>query len=210
MACEAARGQEFNAWSKGNPPEHETILPFTRLLGGPMDYTPGVFETRMRVYDPKRQTEVIHTTVAKQLALYVTLYSPLQMACDLPENYEKRLDVFQFIRDVPVDWDESRYLQADIGSHLTIARRQKGTQNWFLGAITDENPRNLNLELQFLQPGLAYEAVIYADGPDAHWESNPYPVQITKRVVRQGDLLNVPLAAGGGCAVSFVAQSGQD
>jgi len=210
MACEAARGQEFNAWSKGNPPEHECILPFTRLLGGPMDYTPGVFETRMRVYDPKRETEVIHTTVAKQLALYVTLYSPLQMACDLPENYEKRLDVFQFIRDVPVDWDESRYLQADIGSHLTIARRQKGTQNWFLGAITNENPRNLNLELQFLQPGLTYEAVIYADGPDAHWEANPYPVQITKRVVRQGDLLNVPLAAGGGCAVSFVVQSGQD
>lgn len=206
LANEAARGNEFNAWSKGNPPEHETILPFTRLLGGPMDYTPGVFEPRMVTYDTTRKTEVVHTTVAKQLALYVTLYSPLQMACDLPENYEKRLDVFQFIRDVPVNWDESRYLEAAIGDHLTIARRQKGTQNWFLGSITDENARQSNLELTFLSPGKTYEATIYADGPGAHWLDNPYPVSITRRTVRQGDLLSLPVAAGGGYAVSFMVR----
>ncbi len=205
MACEAARGQEFNAWSTGNPPEHECILPFTRILGGPMDYTPGIFETRMNTYDPKK-TEVVHTTVAKQLALYVTLYSPLQMAADLPENYEKRLDVFQFIRDVPVDWDDTRILNAAVGDYITIARRQKGAQNWFLGSITDENPRNFSMKLDFLPAGKTYEATIYADGPGAHWKENPYPVNISKRTVRKGDVLEIQLAAGGGCAVSLVVK----
>jgi hypothetical protein len=203
LACEAARGQEFNAWSPGNPPEHECILPFTRILGGPMDYTPGIFETRMSTYDPKKK-EVVHTTVAKQLALYVTLYSPLQMAADLPENYEKRLDVFQFIRDVPVDWDDTRVLHAAIGDHITTARRQKGTDNWFVGSITDENPREVTVALDFLKPGKTYEATLYADGEGAHWETNPYPVAISKRSVRRGDVLNIKLAAGGGCAVSLI------
>lgn len=205
LACEAARGQEFNAWSAGNPPEHECILPFTRILGGPMDYTPGIFEVRMNTYDPKK-TEVVHTTVAKQLALYVTLYSPLQMAADLLENYEKRLDVFQFIRDVPVDWTDTRILNAEIGDHITIARQGKGTQNWFLGSITDENPRDFSIRLDFLPAGKTYEATIYADGPDAHWKDNPYPVTISKRQVKKGDLLPIKLVAGGGCAVSFFQQ----
>lgn len=203
LASEAARGQEFNAWSSGNPPEHECILPFTRILGGPMDYTPGIFETRMSAYDPKK-TEVVHTTVAKQLALYVTLYSPLQMAADLPENYEKRPDVFQFIRDVPVDWDDTRVLNAAVGDHITIARRQKGAQNWFLGSITDENARNFTVKLDFLPAGKTYEATIYADGPGAHWKDNPYPVSISKRTVRKGDVLDLQLAAGGGCAIAFM------
>jgi hypothetical protein len=205
LASEATRGQEFNAWSTGNPPEHETILPFTRGLGGPIDYTPGVFEVRMSAYDPNKK-EVVHTTVAKQLALYVTLYSPLQMAADLPENYEKRLDVFQFIRDVPVDWDDTRVLTASIGDHLTIARRQKGQPHWFLGSITDENPRDLTVKLDFLEAGRTYELTLYEDGPDAHWEKNPYPVAIGKRTVRKGDTLNLKLAAGGGCAAAIKAK----
>ncbi|MCB0576519.1 MAG: glycoside hydrolase family 97 protein, partial [Saprospiraceae bacterium] len=184
MACEAARGQEFNAWSSGNPPEHECILPFTRILGGPMDYTPGIFEVRMSTYDPKK-AEVVHTTVAKQLALYVTLYSPLQMAADLPENYEKRLDVFQFIRDVPVDWEDTRILNAEVGDYITTARRQKGAENWFVGSITDENPRDFSISLDFLPAGKTYEATVYADGPDAHWKDNPYPVTIRKQTVRK-------------------------
>jgi hypothetical protein len=202
LACEAARGNEFNAWSRGNPPEHETILPFTRLLGGPMDYTPGIFETRMSVLNPQK-TEIVHTTVAKQLALYVTMYSPLQMAADLPENYEKRLDVFQFIRDVPADWSDTRILSAAIGDHLSIARKDKNSRNWFLGSITDENPRSFNLKLDFLDAGKTYEATIYADGPGAHWKDNPYPVAITKKMVKKGDTLPVNLAAGGGCAVAI-------
>ncbi|PZQ82298.1 MAG: alpha-glucosidase, partial [Flavobacterium johnsoniae] len=141
IAAEAARGNEFNGWSNGNPPTHETILPFTRLLGGPMDYTPGVFEIKMSHYDASK-TEQVHTTLAKQLALYVTMYSPLQMACDLPENYERYADAFQFIKDVAADWDESKYLEAEPGDYLTVARKAKGNENWFVGAITDENPRN--------------------------------------------------------------------
>lgn len=202
LACEAARGQEFNAWSRGNPPEHECILPFTRLLGGPMDYTPGVFEVRMSAYDPNK-TEIVHTTVAKQLALYVTLYSPLQMACDLPQNYEKRLDVFQFIRDVPVDWDDTRILNAEIGQHLSIARRQKGSDDWYLGAITNEKARQFTFALDFLEPGKKYVAEIYADGKGAHWKDNPYPVAISKRAVRKGGKLKVKLAPGGGCAIAI-------
>ncbi len=205
LASEATRGNEFNAWSSGNPPEHECILPFTRSLGGPIDYTPGIFEVRMSTYDPKK-TEIVHTTVAKQLALYVTLYSPLQMAADLPENYEKRLDVFQFIRDVPVDWDDTKILQASIGDHMTVVRKEKGSQNWYLGSITDENPHQFKATLDFLMPGKEYEATIYSDGKGAHWKDNPYPVSIRKTTVKRGDVLNLSLAAGGGCAVSFKAK----
>lgn len=205
LASEAARGGEYNAWSKGNTPEHVLMLPFTRILGGPMDYTPGIFETRMNVYD-KNKKEIVHSTVANQLALYVTLYSPLQMAADLPENYEKRLDVFQFIRDVPVDWSATKVLNASIGEYMTVARRQKGSANWFLGSITNEQPRQLKAKLDFLDAGKIYDATIYADGKDAHYKDNPYPVTITQKKVRKGDTLTLSLAAGGGCAVSIKAK----
>ncbi len=151
IAAEAAPINEFNAWSTGNPPMHETILPFTRLLGGPMDYTPGIFEIKMNYYD-KTKNEQVHTTLAKQLALYITMYSPLQMAADLPENYERYPDAFQFIKDVAVDWDESKSLEAEPGDYLTIARKAKGLGNWFLAAITDENPRTSEINLNFLTP----------------------------------------------------------
>ena len=202
LACESARGQEFNAWSSGNAPEHLCILPFTRILGGPMDYTPGIFEVRMNKYHPDKK-EVVHSTVAKQLALYVTLYSPLQMAADLPENYEKRLDVFQFVRDVAVDWDDTRILHAAVGDYVTIARKAKGLEEWYIGSITDEHPRNFKAELDFLDENITYEATIYADGAGAHWESNPYPVAISKIQVKKGDTIPIRLAAGGGCAISI-------
>lgn len=205
FAAEAARGNEFNAWSIGNPPEHETIMPFTRIQGGGFDYTPGIFETRMSTYDPKR-TEVVHTTVAKQLALYVTMYSPLQMAADLPQNYEKRLDVFQFIKDVPVDWKDTKVLHAAIGDHVGYARLDKNSDNWFIGSITDEEARNFDLKLDFLADGKMYEATIYEDGEGAHWKDNPYPVNIRKIEVKKGDVLPIKLAAGGGTAIAVIAK----
>jgi len=203
MACEAARGNEFNAWSRGNLPEHETILPFTRLLGGPMDYTPGIFEIKMNHYD-KSKNEQVHTTVAKQLALYVTMYSPLQMAADLIENYEKRMDVFQFIKDVAVDWDDTKIINAEIGDYITIARKAKGTDNWFIGSITDEKKRDFSVKLDFLDKDKNYTATIYEDGKNAHWEKNPYPVSIRILKVKQGSVLKLSLAAGGGTAISIM------
>src|SRR6185436_4663781 len=142
-------GNEYNAWSEGNPPEHETILPFTRLMGGPMDYTPGVFQIKLDVYTPAKK-EQVHTTLAKQLALYVTMYSPLQMAADLPENYERHLDAFKFIEDVAVDWDDTWILEAEPGDYITIARKAKGTGNWFVGGITDEHSRISSFSCDFL------------------------------------------------------------
>jgi hypothetical protein len=203
IAAEAARGNEFNAWSNGNPPMHETILPFTRLLGGPMDYTPGIFEVKMNIYD-KTKTAQVHTTLAKQLALYVTMYSPLQMAADLPENYEKYPDAFQFIKDVAVDWQDSKYLEAEPGDYLTVARKDKKSENWFLGAITDENPRNTEIKLDFLSPNKSYKAVIYQDGKSAHWEKNPINYEIKTMTVTSKSKLKLVLAAGGGTAISFV------
>lgn len=202
IAAEAARGNEFNGWSNGNPPTHETILPFTRLLGGPMDYTPGVFEIKMSHYDASK-TEQVHTTLAKQLALYVTMYSPLQMACDLPENYERYADAFQFIKDVAADWDESKYLEAEPGDYLTVARKAKGSENWFVGAITDENPRNTTISLDFLTPGKKYKAIIYQDGKTAHWEKNPINYEIKTIEVTSKSKLKLNLAAGGGTAISI-------
>jgi hypothetical protein len=202
IAAEAARGNEFNAWSNGNPPMHETILPFTRLLGGPMDYTPGIFEIKMNVYDPKK-TEQVHTTLAKQLALYVTMYSPLQMAADLPENYEKYIDAFQFIKDVAVDWQKSIYLEAEPGDYLTVARKEKNGERWFLGTITDENPRKTNINLSFLSPNKTYKMIVYKDKKDAHWQNNPKNYEILTKKVTYKDKLTLELAAGGGCAVSF-------
>lgn len=205
MACEAARGMEFNAWSSGNRPDHETIFPFTRFMGGPMDYTPGIFELKLNVWDSSKK-EIIHTTLAKQLALYVTIYSPVQMAADLPQSYEKHLDAFQFIKDVAVDWDDSRYLEAEPGDYITVARKAKGTNNWFLGAITDENARSTNIKLDFLDAGKEYTATIYADAPDADWQHNPGKYVITKKIVNSSSSLLLNLAPGGGCAVSFVAR----
>lgn len=203
IAAEAARGNEFNAWSVGNPPAHETILPFTRLLGGPMDYTPGIFEIKMDMYK-KGATEQVHTTLAKQLALYVTLYSPLQMAADLPENYEKYPDAFQFIKDVAVDWQDTKVIEAEPGDYVTIARKAKGSDNWFLGAITDENARQTQLKLDFLTPGKKYKAVIYQDGKNADWKNNPQSYEIKTQTVTSKSVLKLKLAPGGGTAVSFI------
>ncbi len=202
IAAEAARGNEFNAWSVGNPPAHETILPFTRFLGGPMDYTPGIFEIKMSHYDATKK-EQVHTTLAKQLALYVTIYSPLQMAADLPENYERYPDAFQFIKDVEVDWDDTRILEAEPGDYLTIARKTKGKETWFLGAITDENPRSTEITVDFLTPGKKYKATIYQDGKDAHWENNPKAYTIKTIEVTAKSKIKLNLAAGGGTAISF-------
>lgn len=202
IAAEAARGNEFNAWSTGNPPMHETILPFTRLLGGPMDYTPGIFEIKMSYYD-KSKTEQVHTTLAKQLALYVTMYSPLQMAADLPENYEKYPDAFQFIKDVAVDWDESKYLEAEPGDYLTVVRKTKAKETWFLGAITDENARKSEIKLDFLSKGKKYKAIIYEDAKNADWKNNPIAYKIRTVVVTNKSKINLNLAPGGGTAISF-------
>ena len=202
IAAEAARGNEFNAWSVGNPPMHETILPFTRQLGGPMDYTPGIFEIKMSYYD-KNKTEQVHTTLAKQLALYVTMYSPLQMAADLPENYEKYPDAFQFIKDVATDWDDSKYLEAEPGDYITVARKTKGKETWFLGAITDENARKSQIKLDFLSKGKKYKAIIYEDAKDADWQKNPIAYKIRTAVVTSKSKINLNLAAGGGTAISF-------
>jgi hypothetical protein len=199
LACEAARGNEFNAWSEGNPPEHETILPFTRLMGGPMDYTPGIFQIKMDYYTPRSKRQV-HTTLAKQLALYVTMYSPLQMAADLPENYERFPDAFKFIEEVPVDWSDTKILKAEPGGYIVIARKDKNSENWFIGAITDEQARTFDLPLNFLNDG-NYEVTLYRDATDAHWESNPMAYEITSFSVTKNQTLNINLAPGGGTSV---------
>jgi glucan 1,4-alpha-glucosidase len=209
MASEAARGNEFNAWSSGNPPEHETILPFTRLMGGPMDYTPGIFETKMSFYDSTKKQQV-HTTLAKQLALYVTMYSPIQMAADLPRNYERHMDAFQFIKDVAVDWDDTKYLAAEPGDYLVVARKAKGKPVWFLGAITDENSRTINTGFNFLEKGQSYIATIYRDGSNAHWDKNPKSYVVEKYIVDQSTKMRLIMSAGGGTAISIVPASGSE
>ena len=204
MSREGARGQEYNAWSGdgGNPPEHETILFFTRLLAGPMDFTPGIFDILERSSGhPHRPEEPrVRTTLAKQLALYVVLYSPLQMAADLPENYEHQ-PAFQFIRDVAVDWDTTRVLAGKIGDYVAVARRERNGRTWYLGAITDEEGRTLAVPLSFLTRGRKYVAEIYADGPGANWLTNPLPVSISTRPVDATTRLELRLAPGGGQAI---------
>ncbi len=203
LSREGARGQEFNAWGRPtNPPEHLTILPFTRLLAGPMDFTPGIFDLTFGKTDIN---ERVQSTLATQLALYVLVYSPVHMAADLPENYEKRPDAFQFIRDVPTDWETSRTLQAEIGDYVVIARQQRDGRDWFLGATTDENARNLGIPLDFLAPGRRYEAQIYRDAPGADYRTNPAALAIEKRRVTSTDTLDAVLAPGGGLAVRFRA-----
>jgi len=203
LACEAARGNEFNAWSVGNAPDHETILPFTRLMGGPMDYTPGLFRIKLNQFNANK-TEQIHTTLTKQLALYVTMYSPLQMAADLPENYEAHLDALQFIRDVAMDWDDTKILEAEPGDYIIEARKAKGKDSWFLGAITDENARTFSETLAFLDPNKNYVATIYHDADNADWKNNPEAYMIEKFVVDNKTKLKLKLAPGGGTAVSLV------
>jgi len=200
LASEAARGNEFNAWSSGNPPEHETILPFTRLMGGPMDYTPGIFQIKLDYYNTGNKYQV-HTTLAKQLALYVTMYSPLQMAADLPENYEKHLDAFQFIKDVPVDWDDTKVLEAEPGDYIVTARKQKGKEAWFIGAITDENKRDVPVSFSFLEPNKTWVVTIYGDAPDSHWQTNPMAYAIQTYTVTSKTLIKLKLAPGGGAAL---------
>lgn len=201
ISREGLRGQEYNAWSVegGNPPEHLAIVPFTRMLGGPIDFTPGIFNIKFDEYQEKNQ---VNTTLAQQLALYVVLYSPVQMAADLPEHYEGH-PAFQFIRDVGVDWDESHVLNGEIGEYVTIARKKKGTGNWFIGSITDEKARDLKIKLNFLDEGQTYNAVIYKDGKDAHWDDNPLIYEITKRDADSETVLNLKLAPGGGQAISL-------
>lgn len=203
IASEAARGNEFNAWSVGNMPDHETILPFTRIMGGPMDYTPGIFKIKMSYYNAEKK-EQVHTTLAKQLALYVTMYSPLQMAADLPENYEAKPDALQFIKDVAVDWDETRVPDAEPGDYIIMARKAKGSPNWFLGAITDENARSLVSSLDFLETGKKYVATIYRDADNADWSTNPEAYVIEKFLVDSKTVLKLKLAPGGGTAVSLM------
>ena len=201
LAAEAARGNEFNAWSRGNPPEHETILPFTRLVGGPMDYTPGIFQIKMDYYNSDSKYQV-HTTLAKQLALYITIYSPIQMAADLPENYDRFPDAFSFIEDVPVDWNDTKIIKAEPGDYIIIARKDKNSDNWFLGAITDEEARSFDVELDFLGDG-KYKMTMYNDAPDADWINNPMKYEIIKKEVDRKNSVNLNLAPGGGTAVSF-------
>jgi hypothetical protein len=204
LANEAARGNEFNnAPTLGLVPEHETILPFTRLMGGPMDYTPGFFHFQLNQYDSTR-TQRVRTTLAKQLALYVTMYSPLQMAGDFPENFEKYPDAFEFIKNVPVDWDETHILEAEPGDYITIARQQKNTTSWFIGGITDENARKTSIDFSFLPKNKNYQATIYQDGQNAHWNTNPTSYQILKRTVNSDTKLPIRLAAGGGFAIELM------
>ena len=199
---ESARGTEYEAFG-GNKPFHTTVLPFTRQIGGPMDYTPGIFDTKLNFLDNDNKGWV-HTTLAKQLALYLTMYSPLQMAADLPENYENHMDAFQFIKDVPVDWDDSKYLEAEPGDYITVARKEKGTNNWFVGGITDENARTSNITLDFLDPDKVYVATLYADGKDADYDLNPTSYQIRKGLVNNKTKMSVKQARSGGYAISII------
>lgn len=203
VSREGARGQEFNAWGRPtNPPEHRAILPFTRLLAGPMDFTPGIFDL---TFGKTKVEERVQSTLATQLAEYVVIYSPVHMAADLPENYEKRPDAFQFIKDVPVDWERSRTVAGAIGDYTVVARQQRGGRDWYLGAVTDEIARSVPVTLDFLEPGRRYEAQIYRDAPNAHYVSNPHALETAKQTVRRGQRLTLRMAPGGGQAIRFRA-----
>ena len=199
---ESARGTEYEAFG-GSEPYHTVILPFTRLQGGPMDYTPGILETKLNKWCNNQS--YVHTTLVGQLALYLTMYSPLQMAADLPENYEKYDDAFQFIRDVACDWDDSKYLEAEPAQYITVARKAKGTNNWFIGGKCDQNGHQSTIKLDFLDKGRKYACTIYADAPNADYEKNPAAYRITKKIVKRGDTLKLTMARGGGFAVSLIA-----
>ncbi|WP_456867834.1 glycoside hydrolase family 97 protein [Galbibacter sp. BG1] len=199
---ESARGTEYQAFG-GSKPNHVTVLPFTRLIGGPMDYTPGIFEMDISKMNPNNNSH-LNATIANQLALYVTMYSPLQMAADIPENYNRFLDAFQFIKDVAVDWDESEYLEAAPGKYVTVARKAKGTNNWFVGNVNGLESRTTKISLDFLEEGKKYEAIIYADAKDAHYKTNPQAYKITKQTVTNTSKLTLTSAPGGGFAISII------
>ncbi len=198
---ESARGTEYESFGGSNV-NHTTILPFTRLIGGPMDYTPGIFELDCSKMNPTN-TSHVRSTLVRQLALYVTMYSPLQMAADIPENYERFMDAFQFIKDVAIDWDESRYLEAEPGEYITIARRAKGTDDWYVGCTAGYNGHKSDLKLDFLTPGKKYEAIIYADAKGTSWDNNPQAYTITKKKVTNKSKLKLTAGVGGGYAVSI-------
>ncbi|MGY3054196.1 hypothetical protein ACVWYG_002402 [Pedobacter sp. UYEF25] len=203
IANESARGTEYEAFG-GNRADHTTILPFTRLMGGPMDYTPGIFETKISTYNPAN-TSFVHSTLARQLALYVTMYSPLQMAADLPETYDKYMDAFQFIKEVAVDWDDTKVLEAEPGDYITYARKAKGKNNWFIGSTCDENGRLSKIDFSFLDPGRKYTATIYADAKEANYITNPKAYHIKKIKVTNKSRLSQYCAPGGGYAISIIA-----
>lgn len=199
---ESACGTEYEAFG-GNTVDHTTILPFTRLIGGPMDYTPGIFETDISKMNPDNDSKV-RTTLVRQLALYVTMYSPLQMAADIPENYERFIDAFQFIKDVPVDWQKSVYLEAEPGDYVTIARKDKNSENWFVGSTVDENGHKTDLSFDFLDDNAKYEATFYVDAKDAHWDTNPQAYNIYKKTITNKTKTTITSAPGGGFAISII------
>ncbi len=201
---EGARGQEYNsAWPLPNRVDHNVNLVYTRMLGGPLDFTPGIFNLQHQGADSNRR---VNSTLAHQLALYVVLYSPVQMAADLPRNYLARPDAFQFIKDVPTDWENSIALAGEVGDYAVFARRDRNSDDWYIGAVTDENARRVDVSLDFLDEGQRYTATVYRDGDDAHWESNPLAVEIEQTIVTAADSLTLPLAAGGGAAVRLELQ----
>ena len=209
LAREGARGQEFNAWgTPPNPPEHLPMLAFTRMLSGPMDFTPGIFDMGFNGLGDK--TNRPQTTLAKQLASYVVLYSPIQMAADLPENYLAKADAFQFIVDVPTDWEQSVALAGEVGDYVVFARKERKTDrysgnDWYLGALTDEHPRDVEVKLDFLDEGKSFEAQIYRDGANAEWKNNPYDYVIETKTVTNKDVLILKMASSGGTAIRFKA-----
>ena len=205
---ESARGTEYQAFG-GSKPNHVTILPFTRLIGGPMDYTPGIFQMDVSKINPDNHSHV-NSTLANQLALYVTMYSPLQMAADLIENYKQHIDAFQFIKDVAIDWDESKILEAEPGEYITIARKAKGSNNWFIGSVCDENGRTSTITFDYLDPAKTYIATIYSDAKDAHYKTNPQAYTIRKVVISNKSKLSQFCAPAGGYAISIVEAGKND
>jgi len=203
ISREGLRGQEFNAWASdgGNPPEHLPIVAFTRMLAGPIDFTPGIFDIKFNTYKPDHQ---VNTTIAQQLALYVVIYSPVQMAADLVEHYEANPAPLQFIKDVGVDWEETKVLNGEVGDYVTIARKERDTGNWFLGSITDENARTFEIDFDFLDANQDYEARIYKDGENAHWDKNPTDIKIETQIINKNSKMTLKLAEGGGTAISII------
>jgi alpha-glucosidase len=199
VSREAARGQEYNAWSEGNPPNHLTIIPFTRLLSGPMDFTPGIFDVEVKQGYPGKR---VHGTAAQQLALYVTIYAPIQMMADLPENYEGK-PALQFLKDVPTDWEDTKVLEGKIGEYITTARKDRNSADWYLGTITNEKARDVNVALSFLDPNATYEAQIYADAEGTDETHNPAEIAISKKTVKASDSLKLHLGGAGGTAIRF-------
>ncbi|MEY8850110.1 glycoside hydrolase family 97 protein [Psychroserpens sp. XS_ASV72] len=203
ISREGLRGQEFNAWASdgGNPPEHLPIVAFTRMLAGPIDFTPGIFNIK---FDEYKKNNQVNTTLAQQLALYVVIYSPIQMAADLVEHYEANPEPLQFIKEVGVDWQTTKVLNGEVGDYVTIARKERQTDNWFLGTITDENARNITIDFDFLDDNQEYEATIYKDGDEAHWDKNPLDIKIEKMTINKSSKLTLELAEGGGAAISLI------